>query len=220
MLSICPFGSKIELQLFLIESRKYINKEQDINLLSNIFKLTFFLKLIVDKGDVDNQKENIDAMIYDILNSIVSIFELRERYLHLNIRSLIENMARIALKKTNNGNEFDGFIRRKDFDSLKKEKKSENWKYIHETYSSACNYVHLSPKSGMNINVTFMDLLSNDFVTKQSKLISNFQKILSEVIKIFIIYYNDTISNVFYRNKSELKYILGNSLYKEYEKII
>jgi hypothetical protein len=150
------------------------------------------------------------------LNSIIAIFSLRERYLHLNLRSIIEHIARIALNKTYNGNDFDGTVRRKDFDYLKEYRSNENWKFMHETYIRACHYVHSSPEARLNFTATFMELMEKDHTTKPSKQILNLQKVLSATIKIFIVYFEPDISATFVRSQGELQYLLGSSLYREY----
>lgn len=213
MISHNPFGSKKELKLFLIEVDKHFSKEEDRNLLSSSFKLIIFLKLMVEHNNNINHKRVINAAIYDSLNALVAIFNSRERYLQLNIRSLTEHIARIAIDKLDNKDSFDQNVKRQFFLDLKSKKPNENWKYIHETYIRACNYVHLSSKSKLNINSTFSDLLIGDSTSSKSKQISLFQKILSEIMSIFILYYKEEIENTFFRNKGELKFILGQKLF-------
>ncbi|EDP59468.1 hypothetical protein [Vibrio sp. AND4] len=219
MISRYPFGSQQELKVFMIVVEDKFIDLQDRNLLASSFKLIFFLKLMVEHNHNINHKRNINGAIYDSLNGIVSIFNSRERYLYLNLRSLIEHIARIALDKRYGSKDFDCSVRRNDFLYLKSEVASENWKYMHETYSRACHYIHASPKVNLNINATFTDLLYKDSTSTQSKQIRLFQKVLSETIKIFISYYYIDISNTFFRAQWELKFLLGNNLYKEYKKM-
>lgn len=55
-----------------------------------------------------------------MMNSILWFrFYKRERYLQLNIRSMVEHIARIALNKSYAGGDFDGTVRRVDFEYLK-----------------------------------------------------------------------------------------------------
>jgi len=199
------------------EARKYYSHEQDINLLVSIFKLATFLNIVLIRNDRLNHKNFVQGIIYDILNSLIAILNLRERYLHLNLRSMIEHIARIALDKIYKGNDFDGTVRRKDFDYLKQERSNENWKYMHDTYTRACDYVHSSPKANLNTTSKFIDLMRNDHVTKPSKQIITLQKVVSAIMKIFIVYYEVEISTAFFRSQSELRYLLGPNLYKDYE---
>lgn len=217
MISHNPFGSKQQLMLFMSEVDNYFTKTQDKNLLASSFKLIFFLKLMVEHNPNIKHKRNINGAVYDSLNGLVAIFNSRERYLHLNLRSLIEHIARIALDKVYEGGEFDGSVRRKDFLHLKEKRTSENWKYMHETYTRACHYIHASPQANLNVNATFTDLLSKDSTSSQSKQIQLFQKVLSETVKIFLVYYYDEISNTFFRTQGELRFILGNALYIKYQ---
>ncbi|OBU32026.1 hypothetical protein [Photobacterium kishitanii] len=216
MLATHPFGSKQEVDSFLSVISGYYPETQDINLLSNIFKLTFLFKvMVVQKSDLCHKK-HINGIIYDSMNSIISIVNLKERYLQLNIRSLVEHISRISLDKSYSGGDFDGCVRRKDFEFLKKEKPSENWGYIHNVYIRACHYVHLSPESKINIHASFLELLENDFTTKASKQIKNLQKIISEIMKIFISYYYKDIAEIFHRSQGELRFLLGKTLYNHY----
>lgn len=216
MLATHPFGSKVAVISFTCEAKKHYSNTQELNLLTNIFKLAVFLKVMVEQGNKLPHEYYINGVIYDTLNSIISIFELRERYLNINLRSLIEHISRIALNKAYNGGDYDDTVRRKDFEYLKKERPNQDWKYMHECYVHACHYVHSSPKANLNINAAFSDLLCKDSTTKPIKQIEKLHKILSSTIKIFIFYFESEISNTFYRNQGELKYVLGSSLYKEY----
>lgn len=217
MLSTDPFNTRVDVAMFREEAQKRFDNKHDIDLLVSIFKLAMLLSLVINTHDRLNHKNYIQGIIYDVLNSIISIFLLRERYLHLNIRSIIEHISRIALNKNHNGNDFDGTVRRKDFIYLKKQRGNENWKFMHETYIRACHYIHSSPVAGLNITSTFTELMNKDCNTKISKQIIYLQKILSATIKIFIAYFEADISTTFYRSQSELEYLLGSSLYREYE---
>ncbi|ELY4571948.1 hypothetical protein SM001_003800 [Cronobacter sakazakii] len=217
MLSLDPFSTRDDITRFMEEARKYYVNEQDINLLVSIFKLATFLNIVIIRNDGLHHKNFVQGIIYDMLNSLIAIMNLRERYLHLNLRSMIEHIARIALDKIYKGDDFDGTVRRKDFDYLKKERGDENWKYMHDTYTRACDYVHSSPKANLNTTSKFIDLMKNDHVTKPSKQIITLQKLVSAIIKIFIIYYEVEISTAFFRSQSEIRYLLGPNLYKEYE---
>lgn len=217
MLSLDPFNTRNDVKSFRDEALKYFSNEQEINLLISTFKLATFLNIVIERNDKLNHKIYIQGMIYDILNSLIAVLTLRERYLYLNLRSIIEHIARIALNKVYQGGDFDGTVRRKDFDYLKSERPSENWKYMHETYIRACDYVHSSPKAKLNVSAKFLELLKQDHTTKPSKQILTLQKLVSSTINIFIVYYEIEISTAFFRSQAELKYLLGPNLYNFYE---
>lgn len=217
MLSVDPFNTRDDVARFRQEVSKIFPNQQDINILISVFKLATLLNIVIKNDNNLNHKNFIYGIIYDTLNSIIAIFSLRERYLYLNIRSMIEHIARIALNKRYNGNDFDGTVRRRDFDYLKESRGGEGWKYMHDTYTRACHYVHSSPEAGLNFTATFAELIVNDHTTKPAKQILNLQKVLSSIIKIFIVYYESEISSTFFRSQGELKYLLGAALYKDYE---
>lgn len=147
MLSVDPFNTRDDVARFRQEVSKIFPNQQDINILISVFKLATLLNIVIKNDNNLNHKNFIYGIIYDTLNSIIAIFSLRERYLYLNIRSMIEHIARIALNKRYNGNDFDGTVRRRDFDYLKESRGGEGWKYMHDTYTRACHYVHSSPEA-------------------------------------------------------------------------
>ncbi|CAI1523039.1 Uncharacterised protein [Serratia fonticola] len=212
-----PHSTRRDILSFKAEVEKYLSNKSDIDLMLSIFKQAAFLNILICSNDTLNHKNHINGMIYDTLNSIISILNKRERYLHLNIRSIIEHIARIALNKTYQGGDYDGTVRRKDFDFLKKEKPSENWKYLHESYIRACHFIHSSPQAKLNVTSTFMELLHSDHGAKVSKQIITLHKNITTITKIFLVYFISEISSTFFRTQTELRFLLGGSLYSEYE---
>ncbi|EKN4847061.1 hypothetical protein ACONXG_000576 [Yersinia enterocolitica] len=216
MLSHDPYNVRSEAMLFRSEIMKYISKEQDVNLLVSIFKHISLYNILIELNVNLNHKNHVKGIVYDALNSLVALLNKRERYLHLNLRSMIEHIARIALNKTYHGDDFDGTVRRKDFDFLKKNKSEENWQYMHNVYTNACYFVHFSPKANLNISAKFLQLLTNDLCSPQSKLISNLHKVSSAIMKTFLVYFHGDVGNTFFRAKTDLKFLLGNSLYSNF----
>ncbi|ELQ6264783.1 hypothetical protein R2305_004247, partial [Cronobacter malonaticus] len=89
------------------------------NNLTSAYKHALFLEFIYNSHPEISHKTFIKSIIYDVLSSITAIINKRERYLHLNFRSMIEHLARISLQKVDNGGDFDITIRTVDFESLK-----------------------------------------------------------------------------------------------------
>ncbi|HGP1443659.1 TPA: hypothetical protein ACLGMU_004611, partial [Salmonella enterica] len=131
MLSNDPYGNRAETDRFRQEATKYLSDESDINTLVSVFKHVRIYSMIIEMNTNLSHKSHVKGIIYDSLNSIVAILNKRERYLHLNLRSMIEHIARIALNKTYSGGDFDGTVRRRDFDYLKSNRRNENWNYLH-----------------------------------------------------------------------------------------
>ncbi|HFO4399105.1 TPA: hypothetical protein ACHJWL_005454, partial [Escherichia coli] len=126
-------------------------------------------------------KTFIKSIIYDVLSSITAILHKRERYLHLNFRSMIEHLARISLQKVDNGGDFDITIRTLDFENLKSTNTDENWAYMHSQYKQACGWLHSSSKVKLNITASFPDLLKSDSKSNAAKLSTHLQKMTTEM---------------------------------------
>lgn len=217
MLSNDPYSVRSEAALFRNEVEKYIQTQNEANLMVGIFKNISFLNLLVELDTDINHRNHIKGLIYDMLNSLVAVLQKRERYLHLNIRSMVEHIARIALNKIYTGGDFDGTVRRADFVFLKDNKPSENWTFLHNAYIRACYYVHSSPQANLNISSKFMQLINDDCNSSQISLVRTLHNVSAAIIKVFTYYFQTEISNLFFRSKADLKFLLGNSLYLEYE---
>ncbi|HFF8970287.1 hypothetical protein [Serratia marcescens] len=216
MLSHDPYNVRAESTLFRIEVIKNITSENEINLLVSVFRHVSLYNLLVDLNGNLNHKTHIKGIVYDSLNSIVAIFNQRERYLQLNIRSLIEHIARIVLNKCYTGNDFDGTVRRRDFDYLKANHASENWRYMHDVYIRACQFLHFSPQANLNVSSKLFQLLENDCVSSQKSLIRNLHRTSTAIMSIFLRYYHVEIASAFFRSKSDLKFLLGGKLYSDF----
>ncbi|HEI8462054.1 TPA: hypothetical protein SLE68_001781 [Morganella morganii] len=186
------------------------------NSLVSVFKHAVFYNTLTLLNDSVNHKNYINGMTYDALNCIIALLNQRERTLQLNIRSIIEHIARIALNKSHAGNDFDGTVRRRNFDYLKQNKPEDNWKYLHDSYIRACQYIHSSPAANLNIAATFTELLEGDFTSKIHKQINITQRIISEATKILIRYLEPDISNSFLRTQRELEFLIGKSAFVLY----
>ncbi|EAY0538815.1 hypothetical protein B2I68_23780 [Salmonella enterica] len=217
MLSNDPYGNRAETDRFRQEATKYLSDESDINTLVSVFKHVRIYSMIIEMNTNLSHKSHVKGIIYDSLNSIVAILNKRERYLHLNLRSMIEHIARIALNKTYSGGDFDGMVRRRDFDYLKSNRRNENWNYLHNVYINACHYVHFSPQANINTSATFLQLLVNDCHSSQKNLIRNLHRLTSSVMETYITYFHYEVASTFYRSMADLKYLLGNSLYTKFK---
>ncbi|MEQ5274825.1 hypothetical protein [Proteus terrae] len=216
MLERDPFG------LFknVIEFRTFIEKRSlsidETNKLVNVFRQVSLCNLLVNHTQSLNHSSYIKGYIYDVLNSIISVLESRERYMQLNLRSMVEHIARISLNKINNGGDFDQTVRRKDFDFLKKNVQDENWNYLHNVYINACHYVHSSPHANLNVTSRLLSLMHGDCNSSRPKMIINLFKVVAELMRIVIKYYHNQISDIFFRNPKDLNKLMGKSLHLYY----
>lgn len=216
MLNRDPFGLSQDVSEFRAAIEKYALLTDEENKLINVFKQASLCNLLVNHSPNLNHSSYIKGFIYDVLNSIISVLELRERYMQLNFRSMVEHIARISLNKVNNGGDFDQTVRRKDFDFLKRNVQNENWSYLHNVYINACHYVHSSPQANLNVSSRFFSLMSGDCNSSRHKMIVNLFKVVSELMRVVIKYYHGQISDVFFRNPKDLNKIMGQSLHLHY----
>lgn len=198
---------------FLID--KNIN-ESEINSLIYIFKKISICNILVNRYSELNSSSFLNGFIYDVLSSLVAILEKRERFFQLNLRSMIENIARVYLNKENKGGDFDLFVRKDDFDFLKKNSKVGDWFYLHNKYIKSCGFVHSSPSANLNIGSKFNELLDGDLVTDQRKMILKLFKVVKSLVDIVFYLYRSYISDIFYRNMSGLKKMVGDHFYMKY----
>ncbi|HGM5293819.1 TPA: hypothetical protein ACKP0P_000349 [Serratia marcescens] len=216
MLDRDPFGLFQDEIEFRTAIEKHSPSIDETNKLVSVFRQVSVCNILVNHTQSLNHSSYIKGYIYDVLNSIISVFELRERYMQLNFRSMVEHIARISLNKINNGGDFDQTVRRKDFDFLKKNVQDENWSYLHNVYINACHYVHSSPQANLNVSSRFFSLMHGDCNSPRQKMITNLFKVVSELMKVIIKHYHNQISDIFFRNPKDLNKIMGKSLHLHY----
>lgn len=210
MLQRDPHGFRKDVKEFITMIKSFQVDIRTENNLTSAYKHVLFLEFIHNSHPEISHKTFIKSIIYDVLSSITAILHKRERYLHLNFRSMIEHLARISLQKVDNGGDFDITIRTLDFENLKSTNTDENWAYMHSQYKQACGWLHSSSKVKLNITASFPDLLKSDSKSNATKLSTHLQKMTTEMLKIFFNYYVDEIQTSFYRTRGEMRYVLGN----------
>ncbi|HHR6335740.1 TPA: hypothetical protein ACS735_003607 [Providencia alcalifaciens] len=206
-----PLAVRKQVELFKSKILELLPDENDSsrNLLCSMFKHAAFYNALILLNDSISHKSYINGMTYDALNCIISLAHRRERSLHLNIRSIIEHAARIALNKNQSGGDFDGTVRRRNFDTLKQNSDDGSWKFLHDSYIRACQYIHSSPNANLNIAATFTELLDGDFTSRMQRQTNITQRIISESTKMLIRYLEPEISNCFLRTQTELEFLIG-----------
>lgn len=206
-LSKYPFNSKEEINLFRSAIKDKIKSESELNTLVNTFKYIYFVNIIIDTASNVDRKRYMEGIIYDALNAIITIIIKRERYLNLNIRSLIENLARINLLKSHSEDLFSEHIIKTDFVKLKEN--NENWKYLYDNYKITCLFIHSNPSAKLNIGTTLNKLLIEDNIKDSKKQVIYLNKIMKTVITVLLEIFHKEIENKFYRNNNELQFLLG-----------
>ncbi|MCM7536475.1 hypothetical protein QM128_17355 [Enterobacter hormaechei] len=210
MLQRDPHGFRKDVKEFITLIKSFQIDTRTENNLTSAYKHVLFLEFIHNSNPELSHKTFIKSIIYDVLSSITAILHKRERYLHLNFRSMIEHLARISLQKVDNGGDFDITVRTVDFENLKSTNTDENWAYMHSQYKQACGWLHSSSKVKLNITASFPDLLTSDSKSNAAKLSTHLQRMTTETLKIFFNYYVVEIQTSFYRTRGEMRYVVGN----------
>jgi hypothetical protein len=218
MLQRDPHGFRKDVKAFIGLIKSFQVDIRTENNLTSAYKHALFLEFIHNSHPELSHKTFIKSIIYDVLSSITAILSKRERYLHLNFRSMIEHLARISLQKVDNGGDFDITIRTVDFDNLKATNTDENWTYMHSQYKQACGWLHSSSKVKLNITASFPELLNSDSNSNAAKLSTHLQKMTTEALKILFNYYVDEIKTSFYRAREEMRYVVGSHNYEYFLK--
>lgn len=209
-----PYGFRDDAKKFIAKIKEFEVDTRTENNLTSSFKHVLFLEFIHNSHPALSYKRFVKCIIYDVLSSIIAIIHKRERYFHLNIRSMVEHLARISLQKIDNGGDFDITVRTVDFENLKLTNTNENWVYMHGQYKQACSWIHSSSKVTLNIASSFTELLSADSKSNTAKLSTHLHMLTSELLKILFNYYEDEIKTTFYRTRGEMKYLVGKHNYE------
>lgn len=188
-----------------------LEKNQMIFVLKKVVLLKYVLRY-------DSSDYKINAMISDLLYLIKSLDDGEERYYYFNIRSIIEHSLRIVnnLESVNTitNSEIMGITKRMIVD----EGIDVNLDIIKNEYSTSCLYIHGNENSNMNLSAYYDSFYNKKEIMKNlaSKL-NILVKLLNEIFNLIIIKQNEKVDHSFYRRKSILKYLLGDSSYLIFE---
>ncbi|WP_210510544.1 hypothetical protein [Pantoea ananatis] len=211
------YGFRKEVAIFTSSLERFglHNRVKD-NFLAS-FKRMILIEFIINSHPEISHKKFLKSIVYDVLSAMVSILQDRERYFQLNVRSMVEHIARIALQKVDSGGDFDITVRLQDFLALKSQHQNENWNYLHQQYTQACSWLHSSSNIALNINSTFDDLLVSDKRTNKKSMSDLLNSITKEILKTIFNYYNQPIKNAFVRSRSEFRYLIGPACFRYFE---
>lgn len=207
-----PFGIKKEINLLRNDFLELGFPENERNSLIKSVKFILFFKILSNYREENNFYIN---MVYDLLNALVSIINNQDRYFHLSIRSSIEQMARIDLNR-DVSNKKSCMIHIYDFEYLKSNgcrKAQEHWEKLYENYKNACLYVHGSPDSGIDFIASYNELRNNKLKLNIKQFIKRLNAVCFHLITISSIHDKNLIQEIFWRNKSDLIYLLGEKLH-------
>lgn len=152
------------------------------------------------------------VLISDLYYYILSILKNETRYMYLNERSIIENYTRAVIRTTVEEDHITANV----FLELKKiefsfDFKEGDYSLIKNEYITSCGYVHggivLNDSLSLNLDECFEN---NKFTKKINKYYIRIMKIFKTYDKMLISEYAECISGCFHRQKTVLKYLLGD----------
>lgn len=180
--------------------------EAEIGFFRFISKQIIFLKMLYEY----NSDYALKVAISDYYNLVACIIKNENRYIFVNERSIIENYIRYIT--STNGDVT--YVNRQIFDLYKVKCRLSNDDYslIKEIYSTSCGYIHGSKLLDENLAYVFNQCITTDYcISKMPNHINN----LIRMINIFndnIIQTNKNVVDLcFFRQKSILKYLIGEN---------
>ncbi|HDR1420311.1 TPA: hypothetical protein QB189_002279 [Pasteurella multocida] len=209
MVKLEPFIYQKSLDNFYAELDSWSNLSEstDKNNVRCIIKRMTFLYIIKKR----NQENNFfRGMFSDLLYAMHCIKTNQERYFYFNLRSAIENFLRCALYKGNTDN--TGV--RELFNEFSQKQKSIRDK-LNSEYVKCCNYVHNNHIANLNYSNAFLECERQTF-SSVSTAVNHLLNVINYFIKYFIFEESDCVDATFHRAKSQLKYLVGNAIYKQY----
>lgn len=205
-----PLGVRRECSVFsrTIQAGNIPSKYK--NKITFISKKLIFFDLLV-KGQELSQEICfiLKSIIYDFLSCFIAISERRERYVQVNLRSLVEHAARLQLRDVIDESVDKSYITKEKLDLLKSSFGKERWDNMHRVYKEACLFIHSSPKSGMELRTTYLEIKSGDKCIDYKKYCQTMEKTCATVSSIVTEKYGSQIINLFLRTRTELEYLLG-----------
>lgn len=186
----------------------------------NIAKGILFNKKIFEYKNL-LLKHYYECLLSDMLSLIHSLGVKSNRLFFTTYRSLIENFIRVCLKyeetnETGVRNMFGEF--RSKYNSSEK----EFIDYLEGEYGKCCNVVHSNIQGNLEMYSYYEELLQSDemdesMINEGLQTMSTFYN----KCKKFIVESNSVLMDeMFYNHKELLKYLIGESNYKQFERNI
>lgn len=183
-----------------------------------ISKKIIFLKIIKNSlNDQDDAKFYVDQLISDLMYLIDSYLNGNLRYTQLNIRSMIEGVARIfngvsvrtkQLTMTTLLDNINRYIQNNEVvDGKGKKLKYEDVKSL---YSESCLFVHGNVNAHYSLVEFFNELGKIKISSRRKKvLMEKIERLVNLLINISSYRFATDLNDIFFKEKFELKYLIG-----------
>lgn len=210
---------KAEIIAFLNNIKEAYNIDKCENdFLIFISKKIIFLKIIKNSlNDQDDAKFYVDQLISDLMYLIDSYLNGNLRYTQLNIRSMIEGVARIfngvsvrtkQLTMTTLLDNINRYIQNNEVvDGKGKKLKYEDVKSL---YSESCLFVHGNVNAHYSLVEFFNELGKIKISSRRKKvLMEKIERLVNLLINISSYRFATDLNDIFFKEKFELKYLIG-----------
>ncbi len=204
--NISAFVDKIKQ---ISESYNFDISQCDANFFSFISKHIVFFKYIYDGSD---NLYFVKVLISDFYYLVLSIVKSEERYMYVNLRSIIENYTRAIMQVTVQ----DNHVTQSVFEQLSQTNfrcnfTAPEYSLIKSEYVTACGYVH----GGDILCNSLASVLSEceHFPTpkkKRNEYYAQWSKMIKVFDRLLIAQYPDFINGRFHRRKSVMGYLIGD----------
>ena len=161
------------------------------------------------------------CLLSDMLNLIHSLGIKSKRLFYITYRSLIEDFIRVCLKyedmnMTGVRNMFTEF--RDEYISSGK----EFLDYLEGEYGKCCNVVHSNIQGNLSVYLYYEDLLQNDEMDEKMRddCINTICTFYNKCKKFIVKSNPQLVDKMFYNHKELLRYLIGESNYKQFEQNI
>lgn len=154
------------------------------------------------------------AMIYDLLMLLDALTKNSKRNFYTLYRSFLENFIRFSLDLHDNDITGVRELFRLFKDTYEKDENTTTFiNYIEGEYGKSCNYIHSNINADIELYQYYKDILqSNEMSNKAIIQLTNAVLTLVKKVTTFIVCELPLIvDSSFYRNKVELKFLIGKS---------
>lgn len=156
-----PLKISEQLNWFKIHFKTF--EKESLDLVNTIIKRLIFLKV-----GTNNSERFMNSIIYDALSCLCEVHNSKERYFYFSYRSLIENLVRSSLNKSNDDEtritplfkEFQSSISNQTLYT------QDIYSDLMKEYSFACGYIHNNQSSGLNIMLGYQQMVSTKTLEK------------------------------------------------------
>lgn len=196
-----------------IINKKYVNSSSfDNNFTRNLTKKIICLKLV--KSKIKNSGRYvfyIDKLISDIIFLIDSYYNSNERYINLNIRSIIESFCCLVLGVSQREKSLNMTEILKKISLYIKSLKDDNIRYdlLSNEYVNSCMHIHENIKVKDNLVANYDEVIHSS-IHNPKKMCNRILKLSNLIVMILSYRFSSFLNDTLVRQHFILKYLLGD----------